>query len=742
MARLGAGRRSAAPGSRCSRGRRLGRLGLATVCALAGLAYGALLDLSVMVTYGGEQSLDRYLALSARGLPFNVAHAAGNFAIALAAGPALVRMISRFRTRLEFTWRPAGGAAAGACSRWSRVVASPARPAATEARRDRALAWLVEHAERRRRLRRHAGPAVEPGDDRLGDARPRGRGHQPARPARAAARPRSPTCAPRPAGCARSATSSGRSSRSRPPGSTRAASPATTWSSELRRRRDGDGSVDGQVNLTAFYALALRAAGSRPGLARRAPAVGCAGPRTTTAAGGSSRSPRARRTRPAPRCRAWSRPGTAAARRRAAPRGCARPSAGGGGYALGGSGVINSQSTAWAIQGLAATGGSSGAVDAALSYLAHRRAADGHYRYSASSRPDADLGHRADAARGRAPAVSAPGGRPRRAREQRRFGRLDGDGRGGRSGAGQRLERRSSSTPSSSLGLGRGLAGRRGRRRRSRARRWQPTPNAERGSGVGRPATAATTAPRGDRGRGLARPAGGRRRRAATPVSVSYAPGATATLDDDLPAGGVRRAGAAGRGRLRLVPAPLPRVSAGRPARFVGDGRRDRDPHPAHPQGLPARAGRPRDARRAARARALGAQPPPDQPVALPGARAPRRSSGSRQAAGPEAAAKLDRAPTLVVCSCVLGGDPVQDEEDLAGDRDRRLHRPARRARARARRLLAHARACCARAAGRAAVGLRRRRAVRRADPPRPPGPGEAGRPSASRPSNVVDVPR
>jgi len=36
-----------------------------------------------------------------------------------------------------------------------------------------------------------------------------------------------------------------------------------------------------------------------------------------------------------------------------------------------------------------------------------------------------------------------------------------------------------------------------------------------------------------------------------------------------------------------------------------------------------------------------------------------------KRAAGPEAAAKLDRAPTLVVCSCVLGGDPVQDEEDL-----------------------------------------------------------------------------
>jgi len=92
-------------------GRRLGRIGIAVVCALVGLAYGALQDLSIMVTYGGEQSLDRYLALSARGIPFNVAHATGNLAIALVAGPALVRMISRFRTRLEFRWEPPRGVA-------------------------------------------------------------------------------------------------------------------------------------------------------------------------------------------------------------------------------------------------------------------------------------------------------------------------------------------------------------------------------------------------------------------------------------------------------------------------------------------------------------------------------------------------------------------------------------------------------------------------------------------------------
>jgi nitroreductase len=36
-----------------------------------------------------------------------------------------------------------------------------------------------------------------------------------------------------------------------------------------------------------------------------------------------------------------------------------------------------------------------------------------------------------------------------------------------------------------------------------------------------------------------------------------------------------------------------------------------------------------------------------------------------KAAAGPEAAAKLDRAPTLVVATMLRSSDPVQDEEDL-----------------------------------------------------------------------------
>jgi nitroreductase len=43
----------------------------------------------------------------------------------------------------------------------------------------------------------------------------------------------------------------------------------------------------------------------------------------------------------------------------------------------------------------------------------------------------------------------------------------------------------------------------------------------------------------------------------------------------------------------------------------------------------------------------------------------PRALERLKVAAGPEAASKLDRAPTLIVCSCALGGDEVQDEEDL-----------------------------------------------------------------------------
>ena len=44
----------------------------------------------------------------------------------------------------------------------------------------------------------------------------------------------------------------------------------------------------------------------------------------------------------------------------------------------------------------------------------------------------------------------------------------------------------------------------------------------------------------------------------------------------------------------------------------------------------------------------------------------PEALSRLKEAAGPEAAAKLDRAPTLVVASAAQTGEAVQDEEDVA----------------------------------------------------------------------------
>ena len=146
-------------------GRRLGRLQLALWAAAAGLAYGALLDLSVMVSYGGEQSLDRYLALSARGIPFNVIHAAGNFTLMLAAGPALIRMLDRYRDRFDFEWRDRPIGRIAACLAVALCVsASLIAPAGSEARAGGSSAkqWLVGAQNKNGRRPNHAAPRYRP----------------------------------------------------------------------------------------------------------------------------------------------------------------------------------------------------------------------------------------------------------------------------------------------------------------------------------------------------------------------------------------------------------------------------------------------------------------------------------------------------------------------------------------------------------------------------------------------------
>jgi energy-coupling factor transport system substrate-specific component len=373
-------------------GRRLGRLGLAIVCALAGLLYGALLDLSLMVTYGGEQSLDRYLAISARGVPFNVAHAVGNAAFALAAGPAVVAILTRFRSRLEFSWRPAPAATAAALSALLVLPALALAQGLGGGARDELRAFGIAGARGylERAQNRDGGLPAAPGGPSsvaitgwamLGleasgrnplDLREGGRSPVSFLRARESAI-RSTGDLERTILALEGAGVSPRAFAGR------------DLVSELAARRSGGGSFQSQVNLTAFGILALRASDASRSSLRR-PAAWLRGAQNGD--GGWGFQPGSPSD---PDSTGAAMQGLAAAgiRGRALSRATSylrRSQRSDGGWALARGGPTNSQSTAWAVQGLIAAGRGPAAVRRdPLAYLARRQGSDGHYRYSAST---------------------------------------------------------------------------------------------------------------------------------------------------------------------------------------------------------------------------------------------------------------------------------------------------------------------------------------------------------------------
>ena len=141
---------------------------------------------------------------------------------------------------------------------------------------------------------------------------------------------------------------------------------------------------------------------------------------------------------------------------------------------------------------------------------------------------------------------------------------------------------------------------------------------------------------------------------------------------------------------------------------------------------------------------ALGAQPQPDQPVALPGDRAAgarAAQGGGRARGGLQARSRAD--PGRLLLRAHRRSDPGRGGP--ARHRLRRLHRPARRPRPRARQLLAHARGP-AHAGGPGGRRDARRRALRRTAPPRASPSRSSVRPSACPPtrssSSSNDLPR
>jgi energy-coupling factor transport system substrate-specific component len=79
------------------------RVPLGLWCAAASLGFGAIMDLSTWTTFG-RHTLSEYLVISGTALPFNITHAVGSFAFAVAFGPALLGALERFRMRFEVEW--------------------------------------------------------------------------------------------------------------------------------------------------------------------------------------------------------------------------------------------------------------------------------------------------------------------------------------------------------------------------------------------------------------------------------------------------------------------------------------------------------------------------------------------------------------------------------------------------------------------------------------------------------------
>jgi energy-coupling factor transport system substrate-specific component len=86
--------------------RNAGRFALAGTCGLAAILFGTLMNFSTMAISGGELSWEKFWFYEGRAVAFEVAHFTANVALALVAGPAMVRMLVRFRERFEWQ-RPA-----------------------------------------------------------------------------------------------------------------------------------------------------------------------------------------------------------------------------------------------------------------------------------------------------------------------------------------------------------------------------------------------------------------------------------------------------------------------------------------------------------------------------------------------------------------------------------------------------------------------------------------------------------
>ena len=254
-------------------GQQIGRVWLAVLCGVAGLGFGAIMDGSIWVTYADGQGITQYLAISATSLPFNIAHALGNVVFALAFGPALLRAVMRYRTRLDVKWSeptPRGAVAEGVATAPLAVIAialvvaaAAFVPASAQAASSplRAARYLVSTQNRDGGWGVAGGSrttAVTTSWTIIGLA---AAGYDPLSVRR---RGRSPAALLR--GWAARARTTADIERTALALAAAGLSPSTGGLlTRLKRSQRADGSFAGLINLTSYGLLALRASGRRSG---------------------------------------------------------------------------------------------------------------------------------------------------------------------------------------------------------------------------------------------------------------------------------------------------------------------------------------------------------------------------------------------------------------------------------------------------------------------------------------------
>ena len=367
--------------ARALRGSEPNRFVLAAVCGLAGLVFGAWMDV-YQWTLTGRQDLDSYLVVAGSSLPYNVAHAVGNVVFCLLIGPLFIRALRRYRRRLEVSWRPAPATIGAAVTLLALFALLPAAAgAATPSQRAERYLLRAQNADGGfgAAPRQRSSPLYS-GWTALGLA---AAGHNP----RDVARGRGRSLAGYVKRSLRGVRDVGEIERTvlvlRAAGLDPRSVARRDLISEIQRRHRGNGSIAGFVSYTAFGILAIRSAGEAVGSSTLRWLLGAqngdGGFGVAPASGSDSDMTGAVLQVLAVTGRARS----GAARRAVAYLRDNQGSDGGFGQMRGRS--ANTQSTAYALQGLLAVGAARRSVARGLAYLVRLQRRDGSIAYSSTS---------------------------------------------------------------------------------------------------------------------------------------------------------------------------------------------------------------------------------------------------------------------------------------------------------------------------------------------------------------------